>query len=310
MLIILRRLTPFFLLFFTFAFIEAGITTDYSDARSRFGGRSFKRPVSRQKAPSKAPASTSKTQTSKKSGFGKGLAGGLLGGAIGGLLLGSLFGMGGDGMGILPLLLLGGAGYFLFRRFTKARQGATFPGNSFSRNSSNEMSQKGQINDNVHTQPPIPDQCQSLQDGIHQIQSTDPGFDINYFTEIASDVFFQVQAGWMHKDLTSYQHLLGEQLASEYKQHFKIMREQGHINKLESIAIRKVEPVDAGNNGPEDFITVLFKANLLDYTVDENSGDLIEGDMTTPIKFAEKWTWARSVNTEDWKLEQIEVVKD
>ena len=51
-------------------------------------------------------------------------------------------------------------------------------------------------------------------------------------------------------------------------------------------------------------------ANLLDYTVDEATDALVSGSMTEPVKFAEKWTWARPVRTEGWKLEGIEVVED
>ena len=50
MLLFMRKLTPFFLVFFTLCFVEAGIMADYSDARSRGGGRSF-RSTPRQKAP-------------------------------------------------------------------------------------------------------------------------------------------------------------------------------------------------------------------------------------------------------------------
>jgi predicted lipid-binding transport protein (Tim44 family) len=88
------------------------------------------------------------------------------------------------------------------------------------------------------------------------------------------------------------------------------MKEQGHISKLESIAVRKVEIVAAGSENGEDFVTVQFTANLLDYTVDEKTGALVSGSMTEPVKFVEKWTWARPVRTEEWKLEGIEVVED
>ena len=102
--------------------------------------------------------------------------------------------------------------------------------------------------------------------------------------------------------------LLGEQLASEYAGHFEEMRENGHINKLESIAIRKVDLVNAGSDGEEDFATVLFTANLLDYTVDEKSGEVVDGSNTNPVKFAEEWTWARPSRTDNWLLEGIKVV--
>ncbi len=237
--------------------------------------------------------------------------GGLLGGAIGGLLFGSLFGMGGTGMGILPLLLLGGVGYFLYKRFVSRPVSSSTAGYQpppFGENSTSGDS-FGQAGSSIPPIPPIRD-ADPVESGLAEIRSTDPGFDEKYFVEIASDVFFKIQAGWMRRDLESYRQLLGAQLAGEYEQHFAEMKAKGHINKLESIAIRKVEIVDAGTQGNEDFVTVLFTANLLDYTVDETSGDVVEGSMTEPVKFAEKWTWARPVRTEEWKLEGIEVVEE
>lgn len=306
MLTLLRRCTPFFLLFFTVTFIEAGITTDYADARAKFGGRSFQR-----SAPQKAPGQQyNKQQNNQKSGFGRGLAGGLLGGAIGGLLFGSLFGMGGSGMGILPLLLLGVAGYFLYRRFVNRPAGPSasgyqpppYGGNGLSGNAAGGPAASA---------PPVPPirEADNLETGLAEIRLTDPGFDEKHFVEVASDVFFKVQAGWMRRELETFRHLLGEELADGYRRQFAEMRQKGQLNKLESIAIRKVEIVDAGSDTREDFVTVLFTANLLDYTVDEHSGDVIEGSMTDPVKFAEKWSWARPVRSEDWKLEGIEVVE-
>ncbi len=306
MLDFLRKLTPLFLVFFTLCFIEAGIMAEYADARSRGGGRSFRSTPTK-----KAPAVQKQQAGQQKSGFGRGLAGGLLGGALGGLLLGSMFGMGGSGMGILPLLLLGGVGYFFYRRFMARPTGGASPGyqppprqgNSFGGNSSPAAG-------GFATPPPPPSEPvqSSLEEGLDMIRIGDPDFDPNYFVEVASDVFFKVQAGWMRRDLSSYGHLLGEQLASEYSAQFAEMEAKGEINKLESISIRKVEVVAAGSENGEDFVTVLFTANLLDYTVDDKSGDLISGSMTEPVKFAEEWSWARPLGTQDWKLEGIKEV--
>ena len=40
-----------------------------------------------------------------------------------------------------------------------------------------------------------------------------------------------------------------------------------------------------------------FTANLLDYTVDEASGKVLEGDSSEPVKFDEKWAFARAQGT-------------
>ena len=301
----LRRLTPFLLIFFTISFMEAGFISQYSEARSFKGGRSFKRV-----APKKAAPRNNANQVNNKSGFKSGLAGGLLGGALGGILFGSMFGMSGSGMGILPLLLLGGAGYFMYRRFMAKPRINSTPGYQPppSQSSFTDLNSRAGSGQPVSPIPPVPTPANPVEDGLDEIRDHDRGFDPDYFKEVASDVFFKVQVGWMRRDLDSYGHLLGEQLAAEYATHFKEMQQKGIINKLESIAIRKVEIVDAGTVEGEDFVTILFTANLLDYTVDEQTGDLVEGSMTDPVKFAEKWTWARPIKTEDWKLEGIEVV--
>ncbi|MBU1564705.1 MAG: Tim44 domain-containing protein [Proteobacteria bacterium] len=302
-----KRFTPIFLLLIAFALIEGGLTTDYADARSRSGGKSF----SSKPSPSKAPATAPAGAPAAGGGFGRGMMGGLLGGAIGGMLFGSMFGGAGSGMGILPLLILGGVAFFLYRKFAKARQGA---GNATPNQYARQGVQPSSIlpsgifgseSGNTTQPPPIIGE-NLIDDGISQIKETDKNFDPAYFTEVASDVFFKVQAGWMRRELDSYRHLLGEQLASEYEDHFVEMRSKGHINKLESIAVRGVEITQAGSDGREDFVTVLFTANLLDFTVDDKSGALVSGSMTDPIKFKEEWTWGRPTGTQNWKLEGIQ----
>lgn len=298
-----KRLAPIFLMLIAFSFIEGGLLADDADARSRSGGKSFS------SSPSKAPTSTAPAAAPKSgSSFSRGLMGGLLGGAIGGMLFGSMFGAGGSGMGILPLLLLGGIAFFLYKKFAKSRQSGYQSPNPYSNQAYQPPTNTFGGSTNNSFQPPPPPPvigANLLEEGIAQIRQYDRDFDPAYFKEVASDVFFQVQAGWMRRDLDAYRHLLGDQLAREYEQHFAEMRQKGQINKLESIAVRAIEIIAAGSDGREDFVTLLLTANLLDYTVDDKSGELISGSMTTPVKFAEEWTWARSVGTQNWRLEGI-----
>lgn len=301
----LRKLTPFFLVLMTLAFIEAGLTATYSEARSMKGGRSFR---TAPKSTSTKSVNQQNTTTTKKSGFSRGLMGGLLGGALGGMLFGSMFGMGGSGMGILPILILAGVAYFMFRKFNQKSAQAPRPG--YSPNQSGPSPGGGSFGGGFgqsNGPPPAPSfgGMSQLDEGIAQIKETDPDFDSSYFTEIASDVFFQVQAGWMRRDVDSYKHLLGDQLASEYVAQFDEMKREGRINKLESIAVRTIDVVEAGSDGREDFVTVRFVASLLDYTVDDKSGEILEGSNSQPVKFEEDWTWARPVGTDNWKLEGI-----
>jgi len=309
-----KRLIPVLVILVGVAFVGSCLNTDYAQAKSFGGGKFYKMTP---KAPTKTYNSAPRTTTNQSGSFRRGMMGGLMGGALGGLLFGSMFGFGGSGMGILPLLLLAGLAYFFFKRSSGGSQrqqyGATGGYNQPPPREANNSSASFNTDifgaSGASQAPPPPPPVQSLSeqiaDGLGQIRETDRSFDEKYFLEVASDVFFQVQAGWMRRDLDSYKHLLGDQLASEYARHFEEMRRKGQINKLESIAVRGVEIVAAGSDGNEDFVSVLFTASLLDYTVDDKTGALVDGDMNTPVKFMEEWTWARPVGTQNWRLEGI-----
>lgn len=274
-----------------------------SDARSRMGGRSFSRSRTMRRAPMTTPRSSTRRSTSS-GGFMRSMAGGFMGGALGSMLFGGMGrsgmgggGFGGSGIGLFQILLLGGIAYFIYTRFFRK------PSSNYSAN---------------HYTPPFtstPDTYEgsdsfsqaneTVNDGLALIHDSDPSFDQEQFKETAQDVFFQVQAGWMRRDIKSYRHLLGEQLAAQYETQLEEMRQKGQINKLENIAVRSVKIVDAGIDGNEEFITISFEANLLDYTVDENSNDIVDGSMTNPVKFSEQWSWSRAIGTNNWRLEGI-----
>ena len=77
------------------------------------------------------------------------------------------------------------------------------------------------------------------------------------------------------------------------------------INKLDNIAVRSVDITEAWQEQGQDYVTVRFYANLLDYVVDENSGQVVSGSKTDPVKFEEYWTFTRSVGNNAWQLSAI-----
>src|SRR5260370_33616492 len=78
------------------------------------------------------------------------------------------------------------------------------------------------------------------------------------------------------------------------------LRAQGRVNRLENIAVRSVTLTEAWQEGGQDYITVRFLASLLDYTVEEASGQGVEGSRSQPAEFEEDWTFARPVGPNPW----------
>lgn len=288
-------------------FVLAGFT-ELAEARSRSGGRSFGRSAAPSAPTRQAPPSQTMRPDSPSafsSPFARGMAGGLLGGMLGGMLFGGMAhgtgmgGVGGSGIGLIEILLLAGLGYFLYRKFFRRQALAPITGGPpvFSRSALDAIPPGSGSHPDDR-----PDEA--LVEGVKQIWTVDAGFDPEGFKETAQDLFFKVQAGWTRREVAALTDYVGDTLQAEYGRHFEQMKQQGHINRLENIAVRRVDLIDAGVQQGEIFVTVRFTANLLDYTVDE-AGTLVAGDPHQPVKFEENWTFARMAGATRWKLEGV-----
>jgi predicted lipid-binding transport protein (Tim44 family) len=295
-------------------YVVAGFT-EFAEARSRGGGRSFQRsPAVSKPAPQAQPSQNATTPAASPMGgsFTRGLAGGLMGGFLGSMLFGGMAhgmgtggGLGGSGIGLFEILLLAGLGFLVYRWFSRRRTLATDTGAEFQQdqNTTNRLfsgsGAQQAAQENLVDDP--------LVAGVKEIWTVDQDFDPEAFKETAQDLFFKIQAGWTRRETAVLQDFVGDQLLSEYGLHFDEMKKMGHINRLENIAVRKIDLINAGVQQGEIFVTVRFTANLLDYTVDEKSGDVVKGDPQNPVKFQEDWAFACPVGTRRWKLEGIDV---
>jgi predicted lipid-binding transport protein (Tim44 family) len=230
---------------------------------------------------------------------------------LGGMLLGSLFGfggmgggMGGSGVGIVEILLLGAVGYFVYTMVMKKRREAALAYEG--------SAPRGNYQTEGLTSYGNSSQAQvigtSVQEGITHIRQMDPSFDEARFQDGAMDIFFKIQGAWTNRDLSTANMLLADEMKRIFQQDIDNLRRERKINRLENIAVRKAEIVEAWQEAGQDFIRVLFTANLLDYTVDESTGAVIAGSKTDPVKFEECWTVTRPVGNNPWKLSAIDQV--
>jgi predicted lipid-binding transport protein (Tim44 family) len=70
--------------------------------------------------------------------------------------------------------------------------------------------------------------------------------------------------------------------------------------------LRDSEITEVWTESGEDFITVRLHANLLDFTVDEKSGKVVNGSDSDPVEFEEFWTFSRPVGPNGWKLTAVQ----
>jgi predicted lipid-binding transport protein (Tim44 family) len=74
------------------------------------------------------------------------------------------------------------------------------------------------------------------------------------------------------------------------------------------LGLRGVDVGDTWTEGDRDLVKVRFTANLLDYTVDETSGDIKDGSSSVPVRFEEDWIFAKARTSNRWHLAGIEQI--
>ncbi len=281
----------FYFLFFSvlpmdaFARVGGGGSSGSRGSRSSTPPRSYSppSPASPSQAPREStppPQSSAQAQPAQqpRSGLWGGIAGGILGGLIGGMLFSSL-GFGGThggfggGIGLFEILLFGALIFGIYW-FIKARrrQAAVAAGNY---QSSFETA-------GVPHQPsygPTYEQQQGakegdLEKGLSYIRQMDASFDEKKFQDLCMDNFFKIQGAWANRDISGVRNLLTEEMGRIIQDEAEKLKTERKMNRLENIAVRSVDIVEAWQESGRDYITVRFYANLLDYTVDETTGQV------------------------------------
>jgi predicted lipid-binding transport protein (Tim44 family) len=77
-------------------------------------------------------------------------------------------------------------------------------------------------------------------------------------------------------------------------------------NRVEQLDIRRAEVSEAWQESGRDYVTVLIAATMVDYTVDDATGDVVEGSRTATQSIEDFWTFTRPVGNNPWKLSAIQ----
>jgi predicted lipid-binding transport protein (Tim44 family) len=206
------------------------------------------------------------------------------------------------GLGFLDILLLAGLAYLGFRFLAKRRMRQERPPQG-----SPSMPPQAPPADPGPSVIPFPSAAggDAAGQGIGWIRRMDPSFDEKAFGDHATDLFFRLQGAWARRELAPVSDILTEEMRATLQADVDGMKAEGHINRLENIAVRSVEIAEAWQESGQDYLTVRFLANLLDYTTDE-AGKVVSGSDSVPVKFEEYWTFARPVGAGPWKLAAIQ----
>ncbi|MEB3187122.1 MAG: TIM44-like domain-containing protein [bacterium] len=219
---------------------------------------------------------------------------------------------GGGGFGILPLLLLLGGGWWLFRKMSRGSQERAWaPGQGgWARPGSPDVASQASPID--LSSRPLPGSMggsmgqQTLDQGLAAIQLNSPGLTRQALEDRLSAVFFGIQEAWSAQDDAAIARLTAPAIAEQFSRDLDEARRHGERNVLRNIVIRRFDMSEAWTEMDREFVTARIQARLIDYV--ERGGQVVEGSKDEPTDFAETWTFARERGGEDWRLTAIEQV--
>src|SRR5881409_2373892 len=205
-------------------------------------------------------------------------------------------------MGGIAGFVLGGV--FLLIRMIRGRQSAPEPAYAGAGASAYGASDPGGSGGGAAAVA-IPPEAADRDRGIEHIQQMDRGFEPDAFAGWARTAFTDVQVAISRRDMSALADRLTPQEYARLQAQCDRLRGARQTNRVEQIRIDRAEVTEAWQESGQDWVTVYFAVSLVDYTVDDASGGVVDGSRTRQ-DVEEYWTFTRPVGANPWRLSAIQ----
>ena len=127
------------------------------------------------------------------------------------------------------------------------------------------------------------------------IRKKDPNFSADDFVTFSKQVYIDIQTAWCARDLTPVRPIMHQNLYNTTQRQIQDKINQGVVYHYESIAINTAYLTSFVRDKDYEYLTVYLNARMIDYQVDEKTGNIIKGDKTTRWDMRYKMKYVRSV---------------
>ena len=127
------------------------------------------------------------------------------------------------------------------------------------------------------------------------IRKKDPNFSADDFVTFSKQVFIDIQTAWCARDLTTVRPVMHQNLYNTTQRQIHDKINQGVVYHYENIAINTAYLTSFTRDKDYEYLTVYLNSRMIDYQVDEKTGNIIRGDKTTRWDMRYKMKFVRSV---------------
>lgn len=117
-------------------------------------------------------------------------------------------------------------------------------------------------------------------EAVASLQTIDPAFSADKFKTYVGEVFIEVQEAWEARDWKKVRAFESNALFNTHSRQIQEYVNMKKTNCLNMQNIRNITIASFKQDGSQEIVTVKVEASLLDYVVDDETGDIVEGSKT------------------------------
>lgn len=131
---------------------------------------------------------------------------------------------------------------------------------------------------------------------LSALQQKDPAFSEQALLEHVRNLYVQMQHAWEQKDWEPMRAFLTDALYSQMARQLDELKEQGLTNHVDRIAVLDAFISRYCQEGDDDVLIVRLSTRICDYTVRDDTGELVRGSRTRELFMTYDWKLSRSAS--------------
>ena len=146
-----------------------------------------------------------------------------------------------------------------------------------------------------------------LEQGLRDIRTTDRGFDPGRFVGYVTMTFRDAHTAGMSRDFGSLRDRTTPEMHGILQARSERLQSAGTVKHTDEIEITATV-TDAWQERGRDYVRALIDGSMIEFTLDQVSGRLVDGSRNVPRDVAELWTFTRQAGLNFWRLSAIDAV--
>ncbi len=122
----------------------------------------------------------------------------------------------------------------------------------------------------------------------------DPNFNESAFCDKMSNLYVQMQNGWTAHDISSLRPYFTDELFTRLERQLAQKTQQGLTNYVENIAVLECRLLGFRKGSSVDQAVVRLRTRIVDYTVNDCTGEVVSGDKSTEKFMTYEWHLTRT----------------